>query len=213
VTTLRLRAALASAGGDQLPQPFVCDDLDAALGLDADVYVGTAVSSPRLREAWWRKMREAGHETYHRHDDAPVSTRLPVLHPWAAAVRLDVGPPVQVLGPQLTGRRLERSRVRGVTSIVAAEVDGCPPAFHPQQVVAARHGSLWIVVVPAPGVEVVTGRALLVPPAELHGGSALAVDVALTLGPDLRGGRGCVAARDAGRRPPRHGVRVARVAR
>jgi hypothetical protein len=207
VTTLHLRPALATVGDDLLPQPYVCDDLDAAVGLDADVYVGTAVHRTRHREAWWRKMREAGHETYHRRDDAPISTRLPVLHPWSATVRLDVGVPTQVVDPRCSGRRLERARTRGVTSIVAADLGGALPAYHPEQLVAAHHGSLWIVVVPAPGVDVAIGHELVLPPGERHGGPVLAVDL------ELRAARGSAAVRDAGPWPPRPVGLVAHAAR
>ncbi|QWF22519.1 hypothetical protein KM427_01865 [Nocardioides sp. LMS-CY] len=209
MTTLRLRLALATAG--DVPQPYVCDDLDATVRLDADVYVGTAVSSPRQREAWWRKMREAGHETYHRHGDAPISTRLPVQHSWTGAVRLDVSVPTQVLGPRCSGRRVERARARGVTSVVAAEVGACAPAYHPEQLVAAHRGSLWVAVVPAPGIDVVVGPELLVPAGELHAGPVLAVDLELT--GRLRAGRACATAPDAVRRPPppvAHADRAAR---
>lgn len=204
---------LAPVGDDALPQPYVCDDLDALVRLGADVYVGTGVSGQRHREAWWRKMREAGLETYHRHDDAPISTGLPVVHPWTAAVRLAASPATQVLGPHLSGRRLERSRARGVTSIVAGALGGRPPAYHPEQLVAAHHGDLWIVVVPAPGVDVIVGREQLVT-GELHAGPALAVDLTLSAAASaVRAGRGSEAARDAGRWPPRHAVPVAPVAR
>ncbi|MDF1604637.1 hypothetical protein [Nocardioides sp. YIM 152315] len=214
MTTLRLRAALATVGGDLLPQPYVCDDLDAAVRLGADVYVGAAVGRRHHREAWWRKMREAGHETYHRHDDAPISTRLDVVHPWTAGVRLAVGPPTQVLGPRsVSRRRLDRARSRGVTSIIAADLGGCAPAYHPGQLAVAHHGSLWIVVVPAADVDVVVARELIVPPADLHGGAALAVDLELGRESGLRGAPGYEAVRAAGRRPPLpvgHGARAAR---
>src|SRR4051812_1537617 len=153
MTTLRIRAAVATLGGAELPQPYVCEDLDAVLRLDADVYVGCGVTTGRHQQAWWRKMAEAGLQTYHRHDDAPVSTRLPVHHPWAAAVRLDIGPAAQVLGPRFSNRRIARCRDRGVTSIIAGELGERTPTYHPDQVVVAHVGTAGIVVVPAPDVE------------------------------------------------------------
>ncbi|MFC6344629.1 hypothetical protein ACFP8W_21790, partial [Nocardioides hankookensis] len=137
MTTLRIRIAIATLGDADLPQPYVCEDLDAVVRLDADVYVGCGVTTGRHQQAWWRKMREAGLETYHRHDDAPVSTRLPVLHPWTAGIRLGLTPATQVLGPRFSGRRLERCRSRGVTSIVAGEIGERAPAYNPDQVVVA----------------------------------------------------------------------------
>ena len=179
MTTSRIRVAVATLG-DRLPQPYVCEDIDAMLRLDADVYVGCGVVTARHQQAWWRKLRESGLETYHRHDDAPVSTRLPVLHPWTAAVRLDVAPATQVLGPRFSSRRLERCRNRGVTSIVAGEVGARLPAYHPAQVVVAHVGTVGIVVVPAPGVEVVLSGESAVPASELHVGSpALAADLTI----------------------------------
>jgi len=207
MTMLTLRTAVAAVGGD-LPQPYVCEDLDATLRLDADVYVGCGVTTERHQQAWWRKMREVGQETYHRHDDAPISTRLPVLHPWSATIRLDVEPAVQVLGPRFSGRRLERSRTHGVTSIVAGEVGARPPAYHPDQLVVAHVGTVGIVVVPARGIEVSVTTELAVPASELHvDAPVLAADLT------IRAGRAYAAAQDAAPRLPRLDDRVARAAR
>jgi hypothetical protein len=216
MTTLRIRTAVATVGDGQLPQPYVCEDLDAMLRLDADVYVGCGVSTARYQQAWWRKLREAGLETYHRHDDAPISTRLPVLHPWTAAVRLDVDPAVQVLGPRFSSRRLERCRSHGVTSIVAGELGPRPPAYHPAQVVVAHVGTIGIVVVPAPGVEVTLSAELAVSTTELHAElPVIAADLSMTTtgGVPVRAAREYAEARGAARRPPRPVVRAARVAR
>ncbi|GAA4703985.1 hypothetical protein [Nocardioides conyzicola] len=179
MTTYRIRVAVATLG-DDIPQPYVCEDLDAMLRLDADVYVGCGVVTARHQQAWWRKLREAGLETYHRHDDAPVSTRLPVLHPWTAAVRLDVAPATQVLGPRFSSRRLERCRTHGVTSIIAGELGARPPAYHPAQVVVAHVGSVGIVIVPASGAEVTLSGEHAVPASQLHAGTpALAADLTI----------------------------------
>lgn len=216
MTTLQIRTAVATVGGGQLPQPYVCEDLDAMLRLDADVYVGSGVSTARYQQAWWRKLREAGLETYHRHDDAPVSTRLPVLHPWTAAVRLDVTPAVQVLGPRFSSRRLERCRSHGVTSIVAGELGLRPPTYHPAQVVVAHVGTIGIVVVPASGVEVTLSAELAVSTTELHAElPVIAADLSLTATVEvpIRAAREYAEAPGAGRRPPRPAVRVARAAR
>jgi hypothetical protein len=184
MTTLRIRTAVATLGGAELPQPYVCEDLDAMLRLDADVYVGCGVTTGRHQQAWWRKLREAGLETYHRHDDAPVSTRLPVLHPWTAAVRLDVPLATQVLGPRFSTRRLERCRNHGVTSIIAGELGIRPPTYHPEQVVVGHVGIVGIVVVPAPGVTVHLTSELAVPATELHGElPVIAADLTLTVEP------------------------------
>jgi hypothetical protein len=216
MTTLRIRTAVATVGGGRLPQPYVCEDLDTMLRLDADVYVGSGVSTARHQQAWWRKLREAGLETYHRHDDAPVSTRLPVLHHWTAAVRLDVTPAVQVLGPRFSSRRLERCRSHGVTSIVAGELGRRPPTYHPAQVVVAHVGTIGIVVVPASGVEVGSSEELAVSTTELHAEMpVVAADLCLTStaeGP-VRAAREYAEARGAAHRPPRPVVRAARVAR
>jgi hypothetical protein len=212
MTTLRIRTAVATVGGGQLPQPYVCEDLDAMLRLDADVYVGSGVSTARHQQAWWRKLREAGLETYHRHDDAPISTRLPVLHPWTAAVRLDVAPAVQVLGPRFSGRRLERCRSHGVTSIVAGDLGRRPPSYHPAQVVLAHIGTIGIVVVPASGVDVAFSAELAVSATELHADlPVIAAD--LTLSSAVRATRAYAGARAAAHRPPRPVVRAARAAR
>jgi hypothetical protein len=212
MTTLRMRIAVAGLG-ERLPQPYVCDDLDAAVRLDADVYVGCGIPTGRHQQAWWRKMREAGLETYHRHDDAPVSTRLAALHAWTAAIRLDVAPATQVLGPHFSGRRLERCRNRGVTSIVAGEIGARRPAYHPDQVVVAQLGGVGIVVVPAPGVEVTVSARITVPPGELHTQvPVVAADLVLRQ-VSLRGGRAYAAAPGAAPQPPRlvdHAVLVAR---
>jgi hypothetical protein len=218
MTTLRIRTAVATLGDDQLPQPYVCEDLDAMLRLDADVYVGCGVTTGRHQQAWWRKLREAGLETYHRHDDAPVSTRLPVLHPWTAAVRLDVAPATQVLGPRFSSRRLERCRSHGVTSIVAGELGTRPPSYHPDQVLVAHVGTVGIVVVPAPGVTVTLSGELAVSATELHAElPVIAADLTLTAVPlgelALRGESEYAEAPAATRRLPRrdgHGVRAAR---
>ena len=213
MTTLRIRVAVATIGGEELPQPYVCEDLDAMLRLDADVYVGCRVTTGRHQQAWWRKLREAGLETYHRHDDAPVSTRLPVVHPWAAAIRLDATPATQVLGPRFSSRRLERCRSRGVTSIVAGELGTRPPAYHPDQVVLAHVGQLGIVVVPAPGVDVTLTGERAVPATDLHVDvPAFAAELTLTA-VALRGGRAYAGAPDAARRPPRPAARAARAGR
>jgi hypothetical protein len=216
MTSLRIRTAVAAIG-EQLPQPYVCEDLDAMLRLDADVYVGCGVTTARYQQAWWRKLREAGLETYHRHDDAPVSTGLPVLHPWTAAVRLDVAPATQVLGPRFSSRRLERCRSHGVTSIVAGELGPRPPAYHPAQIVVAHVGSVGIVVVPAAGVEVALSGELAVAATELHAGlPVIAADLTLTAAPirmPVRGGSASAEARGAARRLPRPDVRAARAAR
>ncbi|KQW47453.1 hypothetical protein ASC77_13415 [Nocardioides sp. Root1257] len=213
MTTLRIRVAVATLGGADLPQPYVCEDLDAVVRLDADVYVGCGVTTGRHQQAWWRKMREAGLETYHRHDDAPVSTRLPVLHPWTAAIRLDLAPATQVLGPQFSGRRLERCRGRGVTSIIAGELGERPPAYHPEQVVVAHVGTVGIVVVPAPGVEVVLSGELGVPTTDLHGEvPVFAADLDLRQ-VSVRAGRGSAEAPVAAPWPPRPVDRDVRVAR
>ncbi|GAA1780102.1 hypothetical protein GCM10009795_027880 [Nocardioides hankookensis] len=213
MTTLRIRIAIATLGDADLPQPYVCEDLDAVVRLDADVYVGCGVTTGRHQQAWWRKMREAGLETYHRHDDAPVSTRLPVLHPWTAGIRLGLTPATQVLGPRFSGRRLERCRSRGVTSIVAGEIGERAPAYHPDQVVVAHVGAVGIVVVPAPDVEVTLSGELGVPITDLHGEvPVFAADLDLRQGP-LRGARGYAAAPDAAPWPPRPVDRDVRVAR
>ena len=194
MTTLRIRTAVAALGGTELPQPYVCEDLDAMLRLDADVYVGCGVRTGRHQQAWWRKLREAGLETYHRHDDAPVSTRLPVLHPWTAAVRLDVAPATQVLGPRFSSRRLERCRSHGVSSIIAGELGDRPPTYHPDQVLVAHVGRVGIVVVPAPGVTVSLTGELAVSATELHGETpVIAADLALTVAP-VRAARAYAAA-------------------
>jgi hypothetical protein len=212
MTTLRIRTAVASVGDGQLPQPYVCEDLDAMLRLDADVYVGCGVTTARYQQAWWRKLREAGLETYHRHDDAPVSTRLPVLHPWTAAVRLDVAPATQVLGPRFSSRRLERCRSHGVTSIVAGELGTRPPTYHPAQVVVAHVGTVGIVVVPAPGVEVTLSGELAVSATQLHGElPVIAADLCLSSA--VRAERGYAEAPGAARRPLRPDVRAAHAAR
>lgn len=208
MTTLRIRIAVATLGDADLPQPYVCEDLDAVVRLDADVYVGCGVTTGRHQQAWWRKMREAGLETYHRHDDAPVSTRLPVLHPWTAAIRLGLTPATQVLGPRFSGRRLERCRSRGVTSIIAGELGDGTPTYHPEQVVVAHVGPVGIVVVPAPGVEVALSGELAVPAADLHGDvPVFAADL------DLRAARGSGAAPAAAPWPPRPVGRDVRAAR
>ncbi|WP_028643634.1 hypothetical protein [Nocardioides sp. URHA0020] len=215
MTTLRIRLAVATVGGEDLPQPFVCEDLDAMIGLDADVYVGSGVRTDRHRQAWWRKLREAGLETYHRHEGAPISTRLPVLHPWSAAIRLDAAPTTQVLGPCFSSRRLERCRSRGVTSIIAGELGAQPPAYHPDQVVVARVGSVGIVVVPAAGVEVTLSGELAVPASQLHAERPVfAADLTLRATvAAVRAGRAYGAAPVAARRLPRLDDLAARAAR
>lgn len=217
MTTLRIRAAVATLGGRELPQPYVCEDLDAMLRLDADVYVGCGVTTGRHQQAWWRKLREAGLETYHRHDDAPVSTRLPVLHPWTAAVRLDVAPATQVLGPRFSSRRLERCRSHGITTIVAGELGTRPPSYHPEQVLVAHVGTVGIVVVPAPGVTVTLSGELAVPATELHGDiPVIAADLTLTSAPvravPVRAGREYGLAPAAARRPPQRDDHAAHAA-
>lgn len=216
MTTLRIRTAVATIGAGQLPQPYVCEDLDAMLRLDADVYVGCGFATARYQQAWWRKLREAGLETYHRHDDAPVSTRLPVLHPWTAAVRLDVAPATQVLGPRFSSRRLERCRSHGVTSIVAGELGPRPPTYHPAQVVVAHVGTIGIVVVPAPGVEVTLSAELAVSTTELHAElPAIAAELTLrtTVEVPVRAGREYAEARVAALRPLLPVVRAAHAVR
>jgi hypothetical protein len=213
MTTLRIRVAVATIGGAELPQPYVCEDLDALVRLDADVYVGSGIPTGRHQEAWWRKMREAGLETYHRHNEAPVSTRLPVLHPWTASVRLDSAPATQVLGPRFSSRRLERSRVRGVTSIVAGDLGRGVPRCHPEQVVVARVGAVGILVVPAPGVSVGLSAETAVPATDLHADvPAFAADLVLEAAP-VRAAGGYDAARAAAPLPPRLGDHAARAAR
>ena len=208
MTSLRIRIAVATLGGADLPQPYVCEDLDAVVRLDADVYVGCGVTTGRHQQAWWRKMREAGLETYHRHDGAPVSTRLPVLHPWTAAIRLGLTPATQVLGPRFSGRRLERCRSRGVTSVIAGELGERTPTYHPEQVVLAHVGTVGIVVVPAPDVEVTLSGELGVPTADLHGDvPVFAADL------DLTAARGYAGAPGAAPWPPRPVDRAVHVAR
>jgi hypothetical protein len=213
MTTLRIRTAVATLRGTELPQPYVCEDLDAMLRLDADVYVGCGVTTGRHQQAWWRKLREAGLETYHRHDDAPVSTRLPVLHPWTAAVRLDVAPATQVLGPCFSSRRLERCRSHGVTSVIAGDLGVRPPIYHPDQIIVAHVGTVGIVVVPAPGVTVTLSGELAVPASQLHGEMpVIAADLTLVAAP-VRAGRASVPAPVAAHRLPRlddHAVHAGR---
>jgi hypothetical protein len=213
MTTLRIRVAVATVGGADLPQPYLCEDLDAVVRLDADVYVGCGVTTGRHRPAWWRTLREAGLETYHRHDDAPVATRLPVLHPWTAAIRLGLTPATQVLGPRFSARRLERCRSRGVTSIIAGEIGRRTPDYHPEQVVIAHVGATGIVVVPAPDVDVALSGELGVSAADLHGDvPVFAADLDLRQ-LSLRGERGYAGAPDAAPWPPRPVDRADRVAR
>lgn len=217
MTTLRVRIAAAVLADDQLPQPYVCEDLDTMLRLDADAYVGCGISTARLRQAWWRKLREAGLGTYHRHDDVPVSTRLPVVHPWTAAVRLDATPATQVLGPRASQRRLQRGRRRGVTSIVAGDVGERAATYHPAQVLVARRGTVGILVVPAPGVQVVLSGEPAVATSQLRGGiTAIAADLTLVAADAavaaIRAAREYAVAPAAAHRPPRHAARACRAA-
>jgi len=68
-----------------------------------------------------------------------------------------------------TQRRIERAVKHGVSVVVAGDLNTIKaPAYHPDQIVAAHAGLIWVIVVPAPQVNVRVGATQVVGARVLH---------------------------------------------